>query len=101
MSDEPKAGSMLVIHASKVGLRIHTFNSMPISKRINMKISFPKGTEFESFRVESEIPWKDIYFWEDWEQYQYAVKLVEIVNETYLKLKRLLCGRSGLGEALF
>ncbi len=101
LSDEPNAVLTLVVHASKIGLRIQTSNGMPKSKRINMKISFPKGAEFESFRVESEITWKDVYFREGWEHYQYAWKWVERVNQNYLKLKRLLCGQSSLEEALF
>jgi len=101
MSDEPNAGSGLVINASKAGLRIQTFNDMPVSKRINIKVSFPKGIEFESFRAEAEIMWKDVYLWEDWEEYQYGLKYVEILNEDHLKLKRLLRGRSNFEEASF
>jgi len=71
----------------------------PLSKKINMKVSFPKGIEFESFRVETEIIGKDVYFWEGWEEYQYALKFIEILNGHYLKSKRLLCRLSIVGEA--
>jgi hypothetical protein len=63
-----------------------------------MKVSFPKGAEFESFRVEAETVWKDVYFWEGWEEYQYALKFVEILNGHYLKLKRLLRRLSSVEE---
>jgi len=101
INDEPNAGPGLVINASEVGLRMQTFNDIPIGKRINIKVSFHKGTEFESFRTEAEIIWKDVYLWEDWEEYQYGLKFVEILNEDYLKLKMLLSGRFNLEEASF
>ena len=99
VSDKPNAGLGLVIHASAAGLRFQTFNDTPLSKKINMKVSFPIGTEFESFRVETEIIGKDVYFWEGWEEYQYALKFIEILNGHYLKSKRLLCRLSSVGEA--
>jgi len=98
-SDKPNVYSGLVIRASAAGFRVQTFNDIRLPRKINMKVSFPKGAEFESFRVEAEIVWKDVYFWEGWEEYQYALKFVEILNGHYLKLKRLLCPLSGVEEA--
>ena len=98
-SDKTNAYSRLVIHSSAAGFRLQTFNNVPLRKKINMKVFFPKGTEYESFRVEAEIGWKDVYFWEGWEEYQYALKFVEILNGHYLKLKRLLCRLSTVEEA--
>jgi hypothetical protein len=98
-SDKPNGGSGLVIHASAAGLRFQPFNESPLSKKINMKVSFPRGTEFESFRVETEIIWKDVYFWGGGEEYQRALKFVESLNGHYLKLKRLLCRLSSVEEA--
>ena len=89
-SDKPNAVSELVIQASGARLWLQTFDDMPLSKRIRIKASFPKDNEFESFRMVAEIVWKDVYFWEGWEEYQYAVKFFEILNGHYLKLKRLL-----------
>jgi hypothetical protein len=97
-SDKPNAYSGLVIHASAAGFRVQPFNNIPFPKKINMKVSFPKGAEFESFRMEAEIVWKDVYFWEGWEEYQYALKFVEILNGRYLKLKRLLRRLSSVEE---
>jgi hypothetical protein len=97
-SDKPNAYSRLVIHSSAAGFRVQTFNNIPLRKKISMKVSFPKGAEFESFRVEAETVWKDVYFWEGWEEYQYALKFVEILNGHYLKLKRLLRRLSSVEE---
>ena len=69
--------------------------------RFFLSLSLPKGGKLESFRAEAEIIWKDLYFWEDWEEYQYGLTVVEIFNEDDLTLKRHLCGRSNLEEAAF
>jgi hypothetical protein len=61
MSDEPNAGTGLVMNASKAGLRIQTFNDLPIRKRIHIIVSLPKGGKLESFRAEAETIWKDLY----------------------------------------
>jgi hypothetical protein len=101
MSDEPNAGTGLVINASEAGLRIQTFDDPPIRKKIHIKVSLPKGAKFESFRAEAKIIWKGLYLWKDWEEYQRGLTFVEICNEDYLKLKRHLCGRSNSEEASF
>jgi len=101
MIDEPNVAPGLVINASEAGLLIQTFNEMSIGKRISIKVLFPKGTEFESFKGESEIIWKDTYWWEDWEAYQYGLKFIKMLSEDHLKLKLLLCGQSNLGETSF
>ena len=98
-SDKPNSGSGLVIRASEAGLSLQTFNDMHLRRRIDFKVSFPKGTEFESFRVEAETVWKDVYFWEDWKGYQYASKFLESLKGHYLKLKRLLCQLSSVEES--
>jgi hypothetical protein len=98
-SDKTNAYSRLVIHSSAAGFRLQTFNNVPLRKKINMKVFFPKGTEYESFRVETEIVWKEGHFWEGWEGYHYALKFVKILNGQYLELKTLLGRLSGLEEA--
>ncbi len=79
--DEPNAGSGLVILASGAGLCLQTLHDIPM-KRIRMKASFPKGNAFESFRMEVEIVWRDVYFWEGWEAYQYILRFVKILMRT-------------------
>ncbi len=72
-------------------LRIKAFNDPPPYKTIHMKISFPTGTEYESFRVETEIIWKSGHFGESWDEYYYASKFFETLNGYYLKFKRHFC----------
>jgi len=100
MTDEPNAGQGMAINASETGLLFQTFNDMPIGKRMNIKVSFRKGTEFEDLRAEAEIIWKDVYFWDDWEGYQYGLKFVQISNEDYSKLNQLLCPSSNADQRI-
>jgi len=96
--DKPNSAPALIIRARGRGLSLLAFNALPLSRRINFRVSFPKGTEFESFRVEAEIGWRDVYFWEDWKGYQYASKFAESLNAYYLKLKRQLRRLAGAEE---
>jgi hypothetical protein len=95
-SDNPNSGSGLVIHASEAGLCLQTFYDTHLRRRINFKVSFPKATEFESYRVEAEIVWRDVYFWEDWKGYQYALKFVGTFGSHYSKLRRLILRLPGM-----
>jgi hypothetical protein len=52
--DKLNGGSGLLIYAGAVGLPVQAFNDTPLRKKINIKASFPKGTGYESFRVEME-----------------------------------------------
>ena len=88
-SDKPNAVSEMVIPPSGACLRLQAFYDMPLRKKISIKASFPKDDEFGSFRMVAEIVWKDVYFWEGWGEYQYALKFLEMLNGHYLKLKRL------------
>jgi hypothetical protein len=90
MVDESNAGPGMVINASEGGLLIQVFNDMPIGKRIGVKVSLPKSNGPEIFRAEAEIVWKDMYWLEDWEEYQYGIRFVEISSKDHLKLKLLL-----------
>ena len=96
--DKPNFGSELIIRGSEAGFSLQALNNIHLCRRMNFKVSFPKGTEFETFRVEAEIVWKDVYLWEDWKGYQYALKFLESLDGHYLKLKRLFCRLSGMAE---
>jgi hypothetical protein len=96
--DKRSSGSELFIQARGAGLSLQTSNAMRLRRGITFKVSFPKGTDFESFRVEAEPIWRDVYFWEDWKGYQYALKFSDRLNGHYLKLKRLLCELAGMGD---
>jgi hypothetical protein len=91
--DKENVSPGLVINLSQTGFLIQTFEEMPVGKRINIKISFPKGFEVANFSAVVEIVWKDICLWEDWEGYQYGLKFVKVLNKDLPKLKHFLNNR--------
>jgi hypothetical protein len=91
----------LVINASEAGLLIQTFKDMPIGKKIAVEVSSPKRTKPVKFSAMTEIIWKDLYIWDDWEAYQYGLKFNQISSEDYLSLKHVLNNPSNLEEVTF
>ncbi len=86
------------IPARAASLCVQPFHDLPACRRIHMKISFPRGTEYETFRLETEIGWKAGHFRESWEEYHYTSKLLRILKDYSFKLKRCLCGLSPMEE---
>lgn len=84
----------LVSNVSERGLLIQTFPDMPIGTKITIKVLFSKDFEAANFRGMAEVVWKDSYFWDDWEGYQYGLKFIHMSNEDCLKLTLLLYGQS-------
>jgi len=98
MAEDSNQSAGLVINASEVGLLIQTFKDMPIGEKIAIEISFPKGAKPIKFSAITEIIWKDLYIWDDWEAYQYGLKFTQISYEDYLRLKQILSSQSNLEE---
>jgi hypothetical protein len=101
MTEDSTQSTGLVINASEVGLLIQTFKDMPIGRKIIVEVSFSNRLKFEKFSAITEIIWKDIYIWDDWEAYQYGLKFSQISYEDYLKLKQVLGSQSNLKEVTF
>jgi hypothetical protein len=91
----------LTIDASQSGLLIQTLKEMPVGIRLNIEVLFPKELNLPTFRAETEVIWKDISYWEDWEGYQYGLKVTNISNEDYRKLSYILSNPSCLQEVYF
>lgn len=91
----------LTLDVSESGLLIQTLKQMPVGIRLNIEVLFPKDFKLPNFKAETEIIWKGIYYWEDWEGYQYGLKFIQISNEDYLKLKQVLSNPSRLKELYF
>jgi len=91
----------LTLDASESGLLIQAFKEMSVGIRLNIEVLFPKELNLPTFRAETEIIWRDIYYWEDWEGYQYGLKFTQISNGDYLKLRSILSNPYGLKEAHF
>ena len=89
----------VTLDVSESGLLIQTFKDMLVGTRLTIDVLFPRGFELSNFRGVTEIIWKDIYYWDDWEGYQYGLKFIEILDKDHLLLKRLLSDPSFLKEA--
>jgi hypothetical protein len=89
----PYAHGGLVVNASEVGLLINSIKNMPVGTKLNIAVLFPKGFELTNFEVLAQVIWKDLYWEEDWEGYQYGLKFTQILEEDRRKLKQLLNGR--------
>jgi hypothetical protein len=101
MTEDSSQSTGLVINASEAGLLIQTFKDMPIGRKIIVEVSCSDRLKFEKFSAMTEIIWKDIYIWDDWEAYQYGLKFSQILYEDYLKLKQVLGSQSNLKEVTF
>ena len=91
----------LVINASETGLLIQTFKDIPIGKKVIIEVLFPKGVKTAKLNAIAEIVWKDMYLWDDWEEYQYGLKFIQISDEDYAKLRQVLSSQSNLEEVIF
>ena len=91
----------LTIDASQSGLLIQTLKEMPVGTKLNIEVLLPRKLQLSRIRAETEIIWKGISYWEDWEGYQYGLKFTHISNEDYLKLSHILSDPSCLEEVYF
>jgi len=89
-SDAPHLHGALIVNVSESGLLIHSIKNIPIGTKLNIAVLFPKGFELANFEVFAEIVWKDIYWQENREDYQFGLKFVRILEEDRKKLKQLL-----------
>lgn len=90
--DEPGIHTGIVINASQVGLLIESVHNLSIGKEVNLKIIFQKDTGPENFRAKGQIMWKNKKGMDDAEEYQYGVKLIEVLNGGLYKLESLFQG---------
>ena len=101
MNENEGAYPGMTIDASHSGLLIQTLKEMPIGIKLNIEVLLPKKLKLTKFRAETEVIWKDISYWEDWEGYLYGLKFTHISNEDYSKLYQILSNPSCLKEVQF
>jgi hypothetical protein len=89
MDGSPAYGG-LVVDGSEVGLRIHSIKNLPIGTKLKIAVIFPRGFQMTNFDVLAEIVWKDLYYEEEQNGYQYGLKFVHINEEDLQKLRQLL-----------
>jgi hypothetical protein len=98
LTNIPNAHGALVVNGSEIGLLIESVKTIPVGTNLNIAVLFPKGYEMANFEVSAEIVWKEIYWKEDWEGYQYGLKFIQISKEDHWRLRQLLSGRYNLDE---
>ena len=94
----PNAHGALVANGSEMGLLIESVKNIPLGTNLNIAVLFPKGYELANFEVSAQVVWKEIYWKEAWEGYQYGLKFVSIRAHDQWNLRQLLSGRYNLDE---
>jgi len=92
------AHGALVTNGSEAGLLIESVKNIPVGTNLNIAVLFPKEYELADFELSAQIVWKEPYWKEDWEGYQYGLKFVSIRAHDQWKLKQILNGRYHLDE---
>jgi len=79
----------IVIDASEGGFLIYSTEDIPVGTNLRIAVLFPREYELANFEVFAEIIWKRVA--EKWEEgYQYGIKFIQVLEEDYRKLKKLL-----------
>jgi hypothetical protein len=90
VSEAPNLYGAMVVNVSESGLLIHSVRDLTIGTKLNIAVLFPKGFELANFEVFAEIVWKDLYWQESRDSYQFGLRFVRILEEDHQKLKQLL-----------
>jgi len=94
----PNAHGALIANGSEMGLLMESIKNIPVGTNLSIAVLFPKGYELTNFEVLAQVVWKELYWKEDWEGYQYGLKFVSIRAHDQWKLRQLLCGQFNSDE---
>jgi len=87
---DSKARGGIVADASETGFLIHSTEDIPVGTNLKIVVLFPKEYSLADFEVFGKIIWKKVEPGGRAKAYQYGLKFVEILEEDYWKLKKLL-----------
>ena len=76
--------------ASEGGLLVYLQDNLPIGTKLKIEVFFSHGFRLTPIRAQAEIVWADIRGPEDWGEYKYGLKFINIGKEDFSKLKWLL-----------
>ena len=76
--------------ASEGGLLVYLQERFPIGTRLKIEVFFSHGFRLAPIKAEAEIVWVDIRGPEDWGEYKYGLKFINIGKDEFSKLKGLL-----------
>lgn len=94
--DNLQVHGAVVVNASESGFLVHSIKDLPIGTKLNIAVLFLNGLEFSNFKVLAEIVWKDTYWEENREAFQFGLKFIDIPEEDHRKLKQLLGDGHGI-----
>jgi len=90
----PRARGGIVVDASETGLIIYSTEDIPVGTHLKIDVLFPRGYELANFEVFAKIIWRKVDIGERANTYRYGLTFVQIVEEDYWKLKKLLYGQA-------
>lgn len=96
VTDAPRAHGGLVVNVSEIGLLIRSVKNMSIGAELKVAVLFPKEYELANFDVLAKIVRKDPVWEEDWEGYEYGLRIVRISEIDRRKLRQILSGQFSL-----
>jgi hypothetical protein len=93
LEPDSRARGGIVVDASEKGFHIYSTEDIPVGTHLKIAVLFPKEYELANFEVFGKIIWKKIDVGERAKAYRYGLKFVQILNEDFSKLKKLLDAR--------
>jgi len=90
---DARAHGGIVIDASETGFLIYSIEDIPIGTKLKIAVLFSAEYELAKFEVFAEIIWRNADVEKREEGYQYGLKFIQILEEDYWKLRKLLSGR--------
>jgi len=90
---DARAHGGIVIDASESGFLIYSTEDIPIGTKLKVAVLFSAEYELAKFEVFAEIIWKNADVEKEEEGYQYGLRFVQVLEEDYRKLGKLLSGR--------
>jgi hypothetical protein len=89
---DSRARGGIVVDASETGFLIYSTHDIPVGTNLKIDVLFPRGYELANFEVFAKIIWRKVDVGERSNTYRYGLTFVQIVEEDYWKLKKLLYG---------
>ena len=90
---DAQAHGAIVIDASEGGFLINSIEDIPIGTKLEITVLFSAEYELAKFEVFGEIIWNRVNVKKAEEGYQYGLRFVQVLEEDYWKLRKLLSGR--------
>jgi c-di-GMP-binding flagellar brake protein YcgR len=90
---DARAHGGIVVDASESGFLIYSTENIPIGTKLKIAVLFSAEYELAEFEVFAEIIWKNADAEKAEEGYQYGLRFVQVLEEDYRKLGKLLSDR--------